>query len=116
MLFRTKAVLLEGACYRQLFGNGRLKADGRTFAGDVRLRSLNLRIEPRASGEVFTLGRTEANDQTTTAGMVLYVDGVARDFQEGECSGNAIVAANRQPRRSRSCAPAEQALGLDAPG
>jgi hypothetical protein len=42
---------------------------------------------PHAKGEVVTLDRTEVNGQTTTSSMVLYFDGVARDFQQAECSG-----------------------------
>jgi hypothetical protein len=31
--------------------------------------------------------RTEINGQTSTCSMVIYLDGTARGFQQGECSG-----------------------------
>jgi hypothetical protein len=33
------------------------------------------------------MDRTEANGQTSTSSLILYFDGVPRDFQQGECSG-----------------------------
>jgi hypothetical protein len=58
-----------------------------TFTGDTRPKSLVLRIEHHSKGEVFTLDRVEKDGQTTTSSIVLYFDGVARDFQQAECSG-----------------------------
>ena len=81
------AVLLAAICFGQPFGTWKLKAARSTFAGDIRPKSLSVRIEPRARGEVVTVYRTEINGQTTTCSMVLYLDGVARGFQQGECSG-----------------------------
>jgi len=80
-------VLVVSGCFGQLFGSWKLNAARSTFAGDIRPKSLTVRIEPRARGEVVTLDRTEVNGQTTSSSMVLYLDGVARDFQLGECSG-----------------------------
>jgi hypothetical protein len=80
-------VLLAAICLGQPFGTWKLKAARSTFAGDVRPKSLTVRIEPRARGEVLTVYRTEINGQTTTCSMVLYLDGVARGLQQGECSG-----------------------------
>jgi len=81
------AVLLAAICFGQPFGTWKLKAARSTFAGDIRPKSLTVRIEPRARGEVVTVYRTEINGQTTSCSMVLYLDGVARGFQQGECSG-----------------------------
>src|SRR5215469_15929408 len=80
-------VLLAVICFGQPFGTWKLKTARSTFAGDIRPKSLSVRIEPRARGEVVTVYRTEINGQTTTCSMVLYLDGVARGFQQGECSG-----------------------------
>src|SRR5215471_441177 len=71
----------------QPLGTWTLNAARSTFTGDIRPKSLTVRIEPHARGEVVTLDRTEVNGQTTSSSMVLYLDGVARDFQQSECSG-----------------------------
>ena len=86
MFFRA-AVLFAAACYGQPFGSWKLNAARSTFAGDIRPKSLTLRLEARAKGEVFTFERTGVTGQTTVSSVVLYFDGVARDFQEGECTG-----------------------------
>jgi hypothetical protein len=64
-----------------------MDAERSTFTGDTRPESLALRIEHRPKGEVFTLDRVEKDGQKTTSSMVLYFDGIARDFQQAECSG-----------------------------
>src|SRR5258708_17234488 len=46
-----------------------------------------LPVPPHARGEAVTLDRTEVNGQTTSSSEILYLDGVARDFQQDECSG-----------------------------
>jgi hypothetical protein len=70
-----------------LFGTWKLNAARSTFAGDTQPKSLTVRIEPHAKGEVFTLERTETNGRSTTASVLLYFDGRARAFNEAECSG-----------------------------
>ena len=80
-------VLLAAICFGQPFETWKLKAARSTFAGDIRPKSLTVRIEPRARGEVVTVYPTEIDGQTTTCSMVLYLDGMARGFQQGECSG-----------------------------
>src|SRR5262249_42944456 len=50
-------------------------------------KSLTLRVEPHAKGEVVTVDRTETNGRATSSSMILYLDGVARPFQEAGCSG-----------------------------
>jgi hypothetical protein len=80
------ALVLSGG-FGQPLGSWKLNAARSTFAGDIRPKSLTVRIEPHARGEVVTLDRTEVNGQMTSSSMVLYLDGVARDFQQGECSG-----------------------------
>jgi hypothetical protein len=58
-----------------------------TFSGDTQPRSFVVRLEMHAKGQVFTLDRTESDGRATSSSTILYLDGVARDFQQGECSG-----------------------------
>ena len=57
------------------------------FSGDTQPRSFTVRVEPLSKGEVFTLDRVETDGRATSSSTILYFDGVARDFQQGECSG-----------------------------
>jgi hypothetical protein len=57
------------------------------FSGDTQPRSFTVRVEPHSKGEVFTLDRVETDGRATSSNTILYFDGVARDFQQGECSG-----------------------------
>ena len=79
--------LVETVCFGQPFGNWKLNAAQSTFAGDIRPKTLTVRTEPHVKGEVVTVERTEVNGQTTSSSTVLYLDGVARDFQQDACSG-----------------------------
>ena len=83
------ATALPGSCApgSDLFGTALRDLEAEGFAGDIRPKSLTVRIEPRARGEVVTVYRTEINGQASSCSMVLYLDGVARGFQQGECSG-----------------------------
>jgi hypothetical protein len=85
MFFRA-AVLLAAGLLGQPLGSWKLNAARSSFAGEIRPKSLTLRIEARAKGEVFTFDRTEATGRTSVSSMLLYFDGVARDFQDGESS------------------------------
>jgi hypothetical protein len=69
------------------FGTWKLNPARSTFAGDTQPKSLTLRIESHAKGEVFTLDRTETNGQSTSSSVLLYFDGRARAFNEAGCSG-----------------------------
>jgi hypothetical protein len=70
-----------------VFGTWRLNAARSTFAGDTQPKSLTVRIEPHAKGEVFTLDRTETNGRSTSSSILLYFDGRERAFSEAGCSG-----------------------------
>jgi hypothetical protein len=70
-----------------VFGTWRLNAAQSTFAGDTQPKSLTIRIESHAKGEVFTLDRTETNGRSTSLSVLLYFDGKARAFNEAGCSG-----------------------------
>jgi hypothetical protein len=69
------------------FGTWQLNAARSTLAGDTRPRSLTLRIEAHAKGEVFTLDRVEADGRNTTFSTILYLDSEPRQFQDFGCSG-----------------------------
>src|SRR6266576_2537203 len=60
-----------------------------TLTGDIRPRSLTVRIEPHAKGEVFTLDRVEADGRATSSSSILHLDGEPRQFQDFGCSGRA---------------------------
>jgi hypothetical protein len=81
------AVVFAAGCFGQPLGSWKLNAARSIFAGDIRPKSLTVRIEAHARGEAVTFDRTEVNGQTTSSSIILYFDGVARDFQQGECSG-----------------------------
>jgi hypothetical protein len=81
------SALLVASCFGQTFGTWKLNAGRSTFAGDTQPKNLIVRIELHAKGEVVTVDRTEVNGQTTSSSTVLYLDGVARDFQQDACSG-----------------------------
>ena len=79
---------LAAACWAgAAYGTWKLNAAQSTFLGDTQPRSFTIRIEPHSKGEVFTMDRIEADGRAISSSMVLYLDGVARGFQQGECSG-----------------------------
>ena len=79
---------LGAACWAgATYGRWELNSALSTFAGDTRPRSLTIRIEPHAKGEVFTLDRLEADGRAATSSTLLYLDGAEREFRDGGCSG-----------------------------
>jgi hypothetical protein len=50
-------------------------------------KSLSVRIEPHAKGEVFTLDRVESDGRATSSSSILYFDGAPRDLQDFDCTG-----------------------------
>jgi hypothetical protein len=69
------------------YGSWKLNFARSTFAGGAQPRSLRIRIDPHAKGEVFTLDRVEADGRAISASTILYLDGTERDFSDTECSG-----------------------------
>jgi len=69
------------------FGTWRMNAAKSTLPGDMRPRSLTVRIEPHAKGEVFTLDRVEPDGRATSSSSILHLDGEPRQFQDFGCSG-----------------------------
>jgi hypothetical protein len=48
---------------------------------------MTLRIEPHNRGEVLTLDILAVDGRASTSSTILYLDGKARDFRDGVCSG-----------------------------
>jgi hypothetical protein len=67
------------------FGVWKLNAARSKPAGNH--KSVTLRIERHARGEVFTLDTVGADGRASTFSTILYLDGKARDFQDSACSG-----------------------------
>ena len=72
------------------FGIWKMNPIRSTFAGDTQPRSLTIRIEPHAKGEVLTLDRIEVDGRAISSSSILYLDGRERDFHDGECSGTQL--------------------------
>ena len=83
LLMLLAAADSAGAAY----GTWTLNATQSTFAGETQPRSLTIRIEPHAKGEVFTFDRIEADGRVVSSSILLYLDGTERDFSDNECSG-----------------------------
>ena len=71
----------------EIFGSWKLNPARSTFSGETPPKSLTLRIEPHAKGEVVTVDRIETDGRATSSSMILYLDAVARPFQDAGCSG-----------------------------
>jgi hypothetical protein len=81
-------ILLVTVCWgEEAFGTWKMNPARSTLAGDHQTKSLTLKIEPHAKGEVFTLDRIEVDGRTTTSSTILYFDGQPRDFEGLGCSG-----------------------------
>ncbi len=50
-------------------------------------KSVIVRFEPHAKGEVFTMDAIDGDGRATSSSTILYLDGKPRDFQGLECSG-----------------------------
>src|SRR2546423_754545 len=89
-----------------------------TLTGDIRTRSLTVRIEPHAKGEVFTLDRVEADGRATSSSSILHLDGEPRQFQDFGCSGiqSSRQVDNRTVEILRMCATGDGSdLSADQP-
>ncbi len=80
--------LVVTTCWAEpAFGTWQMNVTRSMLAGDIRPRSLIVRIEPHAKGQVFTLDRVEADGRATSTSSILYFDGEPRPFQDFGCSG-----------------------------
>lgn len=81
-------IAIGAVCWaNSAFGTWKMDASRSTFTGGTQPRSLTVRIEPHAKGEVFTLDRIEADGRAITSSTILYFDGTVRDFQDVGCAG-----------------------------
>jgi hypothetical protein len=64
-----------------------VKTNRSTFAGVRAPKSLTVRIEPHAKGEVFTVDRVESDGRATSSSSILYFDNTPRDVQDFDCLG-----------------------------
>lgn len=81
------ALMTTATCFGQPFGTWTINPARSTFSGGVQPKSLTVRIEHHAKGEVFTLDRTEPDGRSSSSSTILYLDGTARAFQDSGCSG-----------------------------
>jgi hypothetical protein len=86
----TPLLILVGSAQGGIFGSWKLNAARSTFTGVTPPKSLTLRVEPHAKGEVVTVDRTEISGRATSSSMILYLDGVARPFEDAGCSGTRL--------------------------
>jgi hypothetical protein len=82
-------IALLGSAYagEAEWGEWRMNPSRSTFGGDVRPKGLTVWIEPHPKGEVLTVDRIEVDGRTTSSSTILYLDGIAKDFQDFTCSG-----------------------------
>jgi hypothetical protein len=80
-------LILVGWGQGGIFGSWKLNPARSTFSGVTPPKSLTLRVEPHTKGEVVTVDWTETSGRATSSSMILYLDGVARPFQDAGCSG-----------------------------
>ena len=92
-----------------VFGTWKLDRGRSTFAGHTQPKSLMVRIEPHAKGEVVTVDRTELNGRVTSSSMLLYFDSKSRDFQDAGCTGtqSSRRVDSRTVEILRTCASGE---------
>jgi hypothetical protein len=69
------------------FGTWTMNLARSSVGGDPRPKSVTVRIESHAKGEVFTLDQVDTDGRATTASTILYLDGKLRNFQDSGCSG-----------------------------
>jgi len=70
-----------------VFGTWHVNPARSVFTGDSYLKSLTVRFESHARGEVFTLDRIDQDGRATSSSTILYLDGTSRNFQDFGCSG-----------------------------
>ena len=72
---------------QQESGSWKLNPNRSTFSGEIPPKTLVLRIEPHPKGEMITVDQTDTAGRAISYSAVLYLDGVARPFQDDRCSG-----------------------------
>jgi len=118
------AILLGSALYAapnsspNAFGTWKMNPIRSTLTGDAEAKTLTVRFEPHAKGEVFTLDRTGPDGRITTSSTVLYLDGNPRDFEDRGCLGTQ--SSRRVDRETieilRTCANGDWTRFIRRPG
>jgi hypothetical protein len=85
--FLLLTLIVIGNCSEWVFGVWMVKTSRSTFVGVRAPKSLTVRIEPHAKGEVFTVERVENDGRATSSSSILYFDSTPRDFQDFDCVG-----------------------------
>ena len=97
---------VAGNCAEPVFGAWKLNSNRSTFPGGGAPKSLTIRIEPHAKGQVFTLERVEKDGRATSSSSILYFDNTPRDLQDFDCTG--VQSSRRVDSRTfeirRNCA------------
>ena len=81
------ALIVTGNCAESSFGTWKLNTNRSSFAGVGAPKSLTVRIEPHAKGEVLTLDRVEIDGRASSSSSILYFDSTPRDLQDFDCVG-----------------------------
>ena len=92
-----------------IFGTWKMDVGQSKVMGSAPSKSLTVRIEPHAKGEVFTLDRIEADGRSLSSSTILYFDGAPHDFQDFGCSGTQSSRRldSRTIEIARTCASGE---------
>ena len=101
-------LLAASAWAGEAFGVWTLNPALSTPAGNE--KSLTLRIERHTHGEVFTLDTLATDGRASTFSTILYLDGLARKFQDPSCSGTQLSRRvdSRTVEILRDCASGAQ--------
>ena len=80
-----------------------------TFSGDPHPKSLTVRFEPHAKGEVFTLEEIDGDGRAFTSSTILNFDSQPHHFEDHSCSGaqSSRRVDNRTVEILRTCASGE---------
>jgi hypothetical protein len=99
-------LIVTGNCAESAFGTWKVNPHRSIFTGVGAPKSLTVRIEPHAKGEVFTLDRVEIDGRATSSSSILYFDSTPRDLQNFDCLG--VQSSRRLDSRTieirRNCA------------
>jgi len=102
-------LIVTGNCAESAFGTWKVNPNRSIFKGIGAPKSLTVRIEPHAKGEVFTLERVEIDGRATSSSSILYFDSASRDLQDFDCVGTQ--SSRRLDGRTieirRSCASSD---------
>ena len=102
LLIATAAVCAANST----FGTWKMNPARSTFTGRGQPKTLSVRIEPHAKGEVFTLDRVESDGRATSSSSILYLDGAPREIQDFDCAGaqSSLRLDSRTVEIRRQCA------------